>query len=174
MQDTISSSIDSFSKEVAAVTTSDDVLLGVKGLLVGSAFSLRKAHELGFSGNVGSRYPDELYSIAHQIAAGNLPEQGSWLAGFFFNSALLRFAAAYHILLKRMFGNTDESRKVLSKRAVETGKVQPDDVDMLDKVYQDTNDFKHEGGKLLRYRRIQSINDAITAGHKLISLLGLV
>ena len=118
MQDSISSSIDSFSKEVAAVKTSDDVLLGVKGLLVGSAFSLRKAHELGFSGNVGSGYPDELNNIAEQIAAGKLPEQGHWLAGFFFNSALLRIAAAHHILLKRMFGNIDKTRKVLSKMAI--------------------------------------------------------
>jgi len=173
MQDTILSNIEAFSREIAAVKTSDDVLLGVKGLLVGSAFCLMKSHQLGFNANVGSEYPNELCSIPHEIAAGNLPEGGPWLAGFFFNSALMRIAAGYHILLKRMFGNTDESRKVLSKKAVDTGKIHPDDIDLLDKIYQDVNDFKHEGGKLLRYRRIDRIEEAIAAGQKLISVFGL-
>ena len=174
MQDTILSNIKAFAKEIAAVKTSDDVLLGVKGLLVGAAFSLMKSHLLGFNANVGSEYPNELYGIAQEIVAGELPESGSWLAGFFFNSALMRIAAGYHILLKRMFGNTDDSRNILSKKAIKTGKIHPDDINLLDKVYQDVNDFKHEGGKLLRYRRVESIDEAIAAGQKLISAFGLI
>jgi enoyl-CoA hydratase/carnithine racemase len=174
MQNSISKSIESYSQEVAALATSQDVLIGIKGLLVGAALSLKKAHELGFVDNVDVRYAEELDETARQIATGNVPEQGAWLAGFYFNSALLRFAAAYHILLKLMFDNIDESRKVLSEKAVMTGRVHPDDVDLLDKIYQDTNDFKHEGDKLLRYRRVQSVDDAIRAGRKLISLLALV
>ena len=58
--------------------------------------------------------------------------------------------------------------------AIKTGKVHPDDIDLLDQVYQDVNDFKHEGGKLLRYRRIENIDDAIAAGQKLISVFRLV
>jgi len=174
MRDPISKRIESYLQEVAALTTSDEVLVGIKGLLVGAAFSLKKAHELGFSGNVDVRYFDELDETARQIATGNLPEQGAWIAGFYFNSALLRFAAAYHIVLKLMFDNVDESRKKLSEKAVMTGKAQTNDVDLLDKIYQDTNDFKHKGDKLLRYRRVQSVDDAIRAGRKLIALLALV
>lgn len=174
MQSSISKSIESYSQEVAALATSEDVFIGIKGFLVGAAFSLKKAQELGFIDNTDVRYSEELNEIARQIATGKLPEQGAWLAGFYFNSALLRFAATYHIILKLMFDNVDESRKVLSEKAVITGKVHPDDIDLLDKIYQDTNDFKHEGDKLLRYRRVQSMDDAIRAGCKLISLLASV
>ena len=76
MQDTISSKIEAFSREIAAVKTSDDVLLGVKGLLIGSAFSLMKSHQLGFNANVGSEYPNELNTVSQEVAAGQLPEKG--------------------------------------------------------------------------------------------------
>jgi hypothetical protein len=174
MLDTVPFKIESFSKQIAAVKTTDDVLLGVKGLIVGCAFSLMKSHELGFDSNVGSEYPNELDDIAQKIVEAELPERGPWLAGFFFNSALMRIAAGYHILLKRMFGNTDESRKILSEKAIKAGKVHPDDIALLDKIYQDVNDFKHVGAKLLRYRRIATIDEAIEAGQKLISVFGLV
>jgi hypothetical protein len=173
VENTILSDIEAFSREIANVKTSDNVLLGVKGLLVGSAFSLMKAHQLGFSANVGCEYSDQLDRISQELVKGQLPEGGLWLAGFFFNSALMRIAAGYHILLRRMFSVSDGSREKLAKRAIEECKVNQDDIDMLNKVYQDVNDFKHEGGKLLKYRRIESINDAILAGQKLISLFEL-
>jgi len=176
MQDTISLDIESFSKEIVTVKTSGDVLRGVKGLLVGAAFSLRKAHQLGFNAAESSRYDDELDSAAQQIAANKLPEEGDWLAGFYFNSALMRIAAAYHILLKRMLDINDKqdlSRKALKDMAIKNRLICEDDIVSLDEVYQDVNDFKHEGGKLLMSRRIRSINDAITAGQKLISVFKL-
>jgi hypothetical protein len=70
------------------------------GALGGSLYALRRAFDLGYEDRTGKRLPgtyrEELYALFQQIAEGEPPRDGQWLAGFYFHSALRRLAALYH------------------------------------------------------------------------------
>ena len=61
--------------------------------------------------------------------------------------------------------------RYLQEEAIKRNKIDKKEAELLENVYLDVNDFKHEGGKLLKKRRTKEIATAIKAGNKLIELL---
>ena len=172
MKNNIDEEIKLLSKKVNEIKTSkDEVLIGVKGLLTGTVLSLIKANDLSLKDNLDLGYYYEIDNITKEITEGKLPEMGNWLAGFYFNSALMRLAATYNILLIRMLGKSKGDMRYLQEEAIKRNKIDKKEAELLENVYLDVNDFEHEGGKFLKKRRTKEIATAIKAGNKLIELL---
>jgi hypothetical protein len=149
--------------------------LGFKGLVTGVLYSLRQAREFGFVSRVGQAvgpdYPTELESSLAAMA-GRVSAPPAWVAGYYFNSALLRIAAGSHRALRTLF-NTDAGWFAeLADRAIREGKLQAGDINSLRDVYHDVNAFKHDGhAELLLHRRIETLDQGIAAAGQLISLV---
>jgi hypothetical protein len=97
---------------LAGFRGNDQNTTGPIGYLIGAAYALLQAHRLGYLyGDINDRaYANELRAVANALAEGqsatlvsgqralgersDLSLPGSWLAGFYFNSALHRLAAA--------------------------------------------------------------------------------
>ncbi len=72
----------------------------------GALYALAKAEELGYenqtheSGEVWRR-PEEVKALStRMLTEDRLPEQGEWLAGFYFNDAIFRADVAFQHLLR--------------------------------------------------------------------------
>jgi len=91
---------------------------------------------------------------AGNVAEGTVRTSGKWLAGFYFNSALFRIAAAYHRGLKVVSGKEtcrlykDELLKIVGLRFPKWQHTN------LDYVYDEVNDLKHEAEGLFNSRDV--------------------
>lgn len=148
---------------------------GFKGLMLGIVFSLKRATDLGFTARVGASvgpdYSTELDETAVALVSGQeLPS--SWLAGFFFNSALMRIAAGSHRAFRVLFGTSEGTFWELAHRAVGEGKMRAEEIRSLRSVYDDVNAFKHDGrAELLVRRRVKTLGQAIDAAAELVRLI---
>jgi hypothetical protein len=84
--------------KLATISASDESLLGVRGLIVGAAYSLAKALELGYEDLTGRKRPpgygDTVLAACALVATGETPNRGSWLANYYYNNAIIRLAVA--------------------------------------------------------------------------------
>ncbi|MGA2299947.1 MAG: gamma-glutamylcyclotransferase family protein [Candidatus Acidiferrum sp.] len=109
---------------------------------------------------------------AENVAEGIVRTSSKWLAGFYFNSALFRIAAAYHRGLKVVSGKeTCGLYKAALLKIVE-----PEFSEWLhtnlDKVWDEVNDLKHEAEGLFNSRDV-SREQATAAVAELLELFEL-
>ena len=109
---------------------------------------------------------------AENVADGTVRTSGKWLAGFYFNSALFRIAAAYHRGLKVVSGK--ETSRLYKSDLLKH--VEPDfptwQHSNLDDVYDEVNDLKHTTEGLFNSRNV-SQEKASAAVAELLELFGL-
>jgi hypothetical protein len=167
-----------FDQVVAAaqtLPTRTDVERGLKGLTIGVLHSLRRSRELGFTTRagaaVGPDYSSELDAAGLALLSGQ-PMPSEWLAGFYFNSALVRIAAGSHRALRVVFATGQGGFWSLSERAVRERKVAESEINLLRGVDEDVNGFKHDGkAVLLRSRKIETIEQSVDAAGQLVGLI---
>ena len=167
--------IDEIVAGAQALPSGSNVARGFKGLVLGVAYSLNHAAELGFSARAaiaaGPDYASELDEAASALLAGrSMPR--AWLAGFYFNSALVRIAAGSHRALRVMFAPSKDTFTILVDRAVSEGKVVETEIGLLRQVYEDVNHFKHDGKAILLHnRKIETLEQAARAARQLSGLM---
>jgi len=161
--------------KLRAETASDKSNLG---LLLGVLYALARAMVLRFEDRTGAAlphdYPNELSDISMSIGRGALPQDGQWLAGFYFNSALQRLSAIYHRTL-RVLNNAEGSRRSAPQLARDAiaKKLLPQDKLVAFLVVQDEiNRLKHVSDSVLVNRPVD-IALAVMAAKEAVFLLNL-
>lgn len=146
---------------LASLATSDADASGVVGFLLGATYSLKQAAEFKFEyGDIdAARYADELRDVSRAIAQWNEPAdvdgvrwmptersiKGVWLAGYYFDSALHRLAAAAERIGLVPYKSASGPAGLLEVR-------------------RDVNKQKHEeAGILLKGRKVTSVEQAVDA-----------
>src|SRR6059036_133007 len=87
------------------VVKKNPAMLGTLDDLVGAIYALIFAKESDFTNR--SDRPIEIAAVgrrATQLANGRVRDDGKWMAGFHFNSAMFRMSAVYHRVLKTVTG----------------------------------------------------------------------
>jgi len=99
---------------------------GIRGVATGALYALRQAYRMGYRDRTG---PDavvelgaELSCVARQLQQGESITARDWLAGFYFNAAMLHLDAA----AGRLSGITGSARKSGSRRDAPKGTVSRD------------------------------------------------
>lgn len=130
-------------KNCFLVATLDDFLGAIYALI------FAKHNTPPFENRSGPIEVPVVLKRAENVAAGSIRRSGKWLAGFHFNSALFRIAAAYHRGLKVVAGkeaSKDDSKGDLLRL------VEPAFPDWkhsaLDHVHKEVNKLKHDGTAL--------------------------
>ena len=149
---------------------------GILSLLQGIAYSIRRATELGFDGLAGidsDQYRTVLRDTGAMLKLGRDPEP-VWLSGFFFNSAVIRIAAASHRAFRLLFRVDTGGFRALANRAVKEGRVTEAEISQLIECHLDVNEFKHDADALLLFnRRIATVAQATDAANQLVRLVKL-
>src|SRR5688572_24608271 len=83
-----------------ADTRQDQFLGATLDLFLGAIYALVLSKHAGYEHRAGSAEPDKIIVRAHDVQAGWIRTDGKWIAGFHFNSGILRIAAVYHRALK--------------------------------------------------------------------------
>ncbi len=157
-----------------SVTTSPHMVAALDDFL-GALFALLFARQGGFVDRTS--HAVEVAAIvrrAGQLTKGSIKADGPWMAGFHFNSAVFRLAAAYHRVLKVVTGNPDTGERVdaLCKPA-ETLYLKWTGVawshDELDKVLGQVNKLKHSP-KGVFFKRSVKYPQAMAAANELLTL----
>lgn len=118
----------------------DDSDLAIRGLAIGAAYSLAQALQLGYRDpgkKWAKEYRQELVEAAAALADGRRAPT-EWLARYYFNSALVRLAAA-----------SDRLAKVKQNRKRKPG------------IRDEVNIFKHEFGGLVDHPRSVDMASAL-------------
>jgi len=131
---------------------------GNLGLLLGACYALARAMILRFKDRTGTALPSdysiELSSILACIGHGQLPQDGPWLAEFYFNSALQRLAAIYHRTLKVLTGDHRQHVPKLAQQAIQGKLLRENDLAALKDVHDEINMLKHDSDSLKKDRRV--------------------
>jgi hypothetical protein len=143
------STVRGLAKRLANCSFDETFEQAMAGFAVGAAFSLERALSLGWSDQSrpqpGQPYHDELIEVAADIANGDVPTQQRWLAGYYFNSALLRLSAlGDHVAVYVSDGLRDKWA-------------------LQDNVRDDVNLLKHDMEKHLSDGLKSKVTDAIEA-----------
>jgi hypothetical protein len=110
-----------------------------------------------------------LISRCEALAASKVPTGGPWLAGYYFNSALLRIAASYHQCLKLITAKPNGYVRSLREEVEKLQGEVPADAALL-KVHEEVNSIKHDRGGLDSGRNV-TFDIAVDAVAELIELL---
>jgi len=154
--------------------------------LVATFVSLRRACDLGYKNDVfrqmrkGER--DKYLQIlaaespfSHEGPKDNTPE-GNWVAGYYFNNALLRIAALAEIGLKYLYEQYT-SRKAPQRDYWRLAKWYESEfstkITHLNRTRQEINDFKHEHANR-RQRKLETIGEGLAALGELNKLMDRV
>ena len=117
----------------------------------GAVFALFRANALGYKhrdGQLSDKYLQNLVTRLQRMGNGQLPQKHGWLAGFYFNSAIQRIAAAGEQLagiLKRL---DREARRKGKETNIANVLV------ALDEIRTEVNRFKHDETGLEKGREI--------------------
>ena len=153
----------------------DDAITDTLDYLVGALFGLSRAHELGFRDRPGAHY--WVYRPYLANYALEVPRNGSvhqlWTAGFYFNSAIQRIAAAFD-RIPQMLGAKKKKRvkgKVVSTSAKERmGEINRVAFDTWESVYKEINAFKHNPKGRATGRTV-TMSDAVESFEQILKLL---
>jgi hypothetical protein len=124
---------------------------------LGAVYALTLAKYLNFTDRPPGTSPeaDKVQIRAEQVANGRLRLDGQWMAGFHFNSALLRTSAVYHRILRvltkdhRRDASAGELRQKLQTDALyATWTGHPWAFTNLQQVHTEVNKLKHDGDGL--------------------------
>ena len=114
---------------------------------LGALYALVLARTLGFDDRTGGKKPerDKVQTRALDVSNGRIRLDGKWMAGFHFNSALLRLSAVYHRALRVITG--DHIRKHMVGDLLPQ-LTYPWPHPNIEKVHTEVNKLKHDGGGL--------------------------
>jgi hypothetical protein len=136
-------------------------------VIAGAIFAVFRARELQYKhrdGQLSDKYLQNLAVRLERMAEGRLPQKHGWLAGFYFNSAIQRIAAAGEQLagiLKRL-----ERQAKQQGRVFDISNVLP----ALNQIKEEVNRFKHDETGLERGRDITP-SSAVTALSEIVQTL---
>jgi hypothetical protein len=138
--------------------------------LVGAIYALLKAEELQYDDRHVA-LPDDYWQFpikrAKQMAeTGTTRAEGKWLAGFYFNSAILRIAASYHRVLV-LLTNQRAYVDTLLRKIERTYRFRHTN---LSRVHKEVNLIKHDAVALRGGRKV-TFDVAIAAIEELIDLV---
>jgi hypothetical protein len=142
-----------------------DAITDTLDYILGALYGLYRAHDLGFRNRTGahfSEYRPHLANYALEIAKHQSVNE-LWSAGFYFNSAIQRIAAAFD-RIPQMLGATSRTAK---ERMAE---VNPTAFEKWQKVYDEVNAFKHDPNGKVTGRTV-SMSDAVTSFDQILQLL---
>lgn len=132
-------------------------------ITAGALASLIRAEQLQYVDRIGEELPPEYYrklsERIEKMTAGTLPPKGRWIAGYYFNSALLRLGAAREIT-KRLLDNLDKGKRYPGPN------LKPKE---SDKLYLEYCSFKHDL-RSLRVGRDVTFEQALQALDELIEV----
>jgi hypothetical protein len=151
----------------------DDNIAGTLDEFLGALYALILARVQGFVNRTPGT-PIEIPVLQRrsaQIASGKVRLDGKWMAGFHFNSALLRLAAVYHRGLKILTGAVDYVNPLLKKLdPIYRGWTgQPWSNINIDRLHHEVNDLKHTPHGLYSGRHV-AYQEAIAAVDELLQL----
>ena len=155
---------------------SDPNLFGCLDDFLGAMYALKFAKQGGFEDRVAIPIEiDKVVKRADELAGDEVRPDGKWMAGFHFNSALFRMAAAYHRLLKMVVAkpNTREFAPTLqpiagqlylqwTSQVWQSGKIEG--------VYDEVNYLKHTPKGVYAGRTV-GYQDAIQAVKEVLDLI---
>ncbi len=152
---------------VAALMESVPRLQDELDYAVGAIYALFRAEELEYKDRdypLPPAYQKAPLTRAKDMSEGKVRKEGAWVAGFYFNYALVRIAADYHRVLKVLTGKDDHA-KSLAKRLA-PGFVHTH----LDKVHDEVNALKHRPDGLAAGRKVK-FEEAVQALEELLSVI---
>jgi hypothetical protein len=152
----------------------DDNIAGTLDEFLGALYALILARVQGFADRTPGT-PIEIPVLQRrsaQIASGRVRLDGAWMAGFHFNSALLRLAAVYHRALKILTGAGDYVNPLLTKLdPIYRGWTgQSWSNTNIDRLHHEVNDLKHSPQGLYGGRNV-AYAVAVAAVDELLQLL---
>lgn len=109
-------------------------------IVLGAIYALKRASELRYidrQGALGQWYYNKVQELAMKASQGDEIKDSPWVAGFYFNSALLRIAAAYHQVLKLITVKNETVAKLRESIADKNKRMN------LDSVHDEVNKIKH-------------------------------
>lgn len=151
----------------------DDDFAGTLDEFLGALYALVLARAQGFV----DRKPGTPIEIpvlrirSAQIASGRARIDGKWMAGFYFNSALLRLAVVYHRGLKILTGSGDYVGPLLKKLdPIYRGWMRHSWSNTnIHRLHEEVNDLKHTPHGLYRGRNV-TYQQAVAAVDELLKL----
>ena len=134
-------SIQKLARRLAVLPAAGNDEQALLGFAVGAAYSLETAVRFGYTvgATAGARYLEDIRCAARAVSQGKPPATSEWMAGFYFNSCLLRLAALSERIGKYATGNK---------------------WDLTPKVRRDVNHMKHDIDVLLAEGREATLHDA--------------
>lgn len=159
----------------------DAAALATLDLFVGGIASLLRAANAHFKDRTGRPIGAEpVRIVAEQLAKGTMRNEGAWLAGYHFNSGLLRIAGAFHrglkiALVRRVDTRRREFPPALAPAAAgryQDAKGQPWAFSNLMAVYNEVNNIKHTADGTFQ-RRQADFKQATEAVGELVQLFQL-
>ena len=147
--------------KLLAARPKDHHLRDTLDLFLGAIYALILAKMGGFVDRTkGSTHVPAIKKRAAEVAAGKIRLDGTWMAGFHFNSALFRIASVYHRFLKivldrpRTGDTVDVLRPLADKRFREWSQTQWSRT-QLDWVHGEVTRLKHKADATLIQRRVK-------------------
>jgi hypothetical protein len=124
-------------------------LWGLKALLVGAVYSLRRVCELTPGEDGCKPFYRSLDVVVteglDELRGQEWPANGSWLAEHYLNSALFRMDCALHVVLQVLLDSTAQLAALMEtarkRRLIKAG-----DLACLGTIHKDINKYKHKGG----------------------------
>lgn len=166
------SGLESIARGLASYSCNTEQDLGLKGLILGGLYGLIKAKQLNYVHRTGALLPPgyeaELNGIAATLSGGNVIDDGQWLAGFYFNSALQRLAAGYHRGLQLLTGQTGEVQELL-EIAIKRKLLTVTNINWLATAHGEVQKLQRDPYGLLKGRGI-SLDEATVALNQLLAL----
>jgi hypothetical protein len=156
--------------------TPDKAAVGCLDDFLGGVYALIFARLGGYTDRLAVPIePDKVAIRAEQIAKGKVRTDGKWMAGFHFNSALFRIAAAYHRGLKVVLGDpkSREFAPALQPKAAalyRTWRSSDWQSRSNEAVYREVNDLKHTPQGVYEGRTVQ-FKEAVEAVEELLDLI---
>ena len=147
----------------------DDNLPDALDDFLGAVYALVLAKSLGFTDRPTGKQTerDKVQVRAQHVSTGRIRLDGKWMAGFHFNSAILRLSAVYHRALRVItadHGRNQWVAKLLPKLAYAWSNVN------IGKVHIEATKLKHDGGGLGKGRDAK-FGQALDAVDELLNLI---
>ena len=162
------------------VSRSDPRHSSLYNFALGAIYSLARAEQLGYPrqsqepGRVWRRMEEAKELVLRMLVDDQPPEQGEWLAGFYFNDAIVRLDLAFEHIL-RYVGNLGPTAAIGEVREVATRKSFPPELLTIwsERGRNADNMLKHRSLEVLENPGI-SFTDALSIMENLVCALAWV
>lgn len=162
------------------VSRSDPWQSSLYNFALGAIYSLARAEQLGYPrqsqepGRVWQRMDEAMETVLRMLGEDRPPQQGEWLAGFYFNDAILRLDLAFEHIL-RYVGDLGPTAAIGEAREVATRKSFPSELLALwsERGRKADNMLKHRSLEVLEDPGI-SFSDALSIMENLVCALAWV